>query len=55
MNQIQQAMRNKVNEALGEVESPLDIFVDTEYKTTIKLDNQLKKKTLTQTLVNTTH
>lgn len=43
MNKIQQAMRNKVNEALGEVEYQLDLFMDNNYKSNFKIEKYLKQ------------
>ena len=43
MNKIKLAMRNKVNEALGEVEYQLDLFMDNGYKSNFKIEKYLKK------------
>jgi hypothetical protein len=43
MNKIQLAMRNKVNEALGEVEYQLDLFMDNGYKSNFKMEKYLKQ------------
>ena len=51
MNKIQQAMRNKVNEALGEVEYQLDLFVDNGYKSNFKIDKYLKQLEFKKKLV----
>ena len=51
MNKIQQAMRNNVNEALGEVEYQLDLFVDNGYKSNFKIDKYLKQLEFKKKLV----
>ena len=43
MNKIQLAMKNKVNEALGEVEYQLDLFMDNGYKSSFKMEKYLKQ------------
>jgi hypothetical protein len=43
MNKIQLAMRNKVNEALGEIEYQLDIFMDNGYKSNFKMEKYLSQ------------
>ena len=42
MNKIQLAMHNKVNEALGEVEYQLDLFIDNGYKSSFKIEKYLE-------------
>ena len=51
MNKIQQAMRNKVNEALGEVEYQLDLFMDNNYKSNFKIEKYLKQLEFKRKLV----
>lgn len=51
MNKIQLAMRNKVNEALGEVEYQLDLFMDNGYKSNFKIEKYLKKLEFKRKLV----
>ena len=51
MNKIQQAMRNKVNEALGEVEYQLDLFMDNGYKSNFKIEKYLKQLEFKRKLV----
>ena len=51
MNKIQQAMRNKVNEALGEVEYQLDLFMDNNYKSNFKIEKYLKQLEFKKKLV----
>ncbi len=36
-------MKNKVNEALGEVEYQLDLFMDNGYKSSFKMEKYLKQ------------
>ena len=43
MNKIKKAMRGKVDEALGEIEYQLDIFMDNGYKSSFKLEKSLKQ------------
>ena len=51
MNKIKLAMRNKVNEALGEVEYQLDLFMDNGYKSNFKIEKYLKKLEFKRKLV----
>ena len=51
MNKIQQAMLNKVNEALGEVEYQLDLFMDNNYKSNFKIEKYLKQLEFKRKLV----
>ena len=51
MNKIQQAMRNKFNEALGEVEYQLDLFMDNNYKSNFKIEKYLKQLEFKRKLV----
>ena len=51
MNKIQEAMQNKVNEALGEVEYQLDLFMDNGYKSNFKIDKYLKQLEFKKKLV----
>jgi len=51
MNKIQIAMRNKVNEALGEVEYQLDLFMDNGYKSNFKIEKYLKQLEFKRKLV----
>ena len=51
MNKIQQAMQNKVNEALGEVEYQLDLFMDNGYKSNFKIEKYLKQLEFKKKLV----
>ena len=51
MNKIQLAMRNKVNEALGEVEYQLDLFMDNGYKSNFKIEKYLKQLEFKKKLV----
>ena len=51
MNKIQQAMRNKVNEALGEVEYQLDLFMDNGYKSNFRIEKYLKQLEFKRKLV----
>ncbi len=51
MNKIQLAMRNKVNEALGEVEYQLDLFMDNGYKSNFKIEKYLKQLEFKRKLV----
>ena len=51
MNKIQQAMRNKVNEALGEVEYQLDLFIDNGYKSNFRMDKYLNQLEFKRKLV----
>ena len=43
MNKIQKAMRGKVDEALGEIEYQLDIFMDNGYKSSFKIEKYLEQ------------
>ena len=51
MNKIQEAMRNKVNNALGEVEYQLDLFMDNGYKSNFKIEKYLKQLEFKKKLV----
>ena len=51
MNKIQLAMRNKVNDALGEVEYQLDMFMDNGYKSNFKIEKYLKQLDFKKKLV----
>ena len=51
MNKIKLAMRNKVNEALGEVEYQLDLFMDNGYKSNFKIEKYLKQLEFKRKLV----
>ena len=51
MNKIQQAMRGKVDEALGEIEYQLDIFMDNGYKSSFKIEKYLKQLEFKKKLV----
>ena len=51
MNKIQLAMRNKVNDALGEVEYQLDMFMDNGYKSNFKIEKYLKQLEFKKKLV----
>jgi len=51
MNKIQLAMHNKVNEALGEVEYQLDLFMDNNYKSNFKIENYLEQLKMKKKLV----
>lgn len=43
MNKIQLAMKGKVDEALGEIEYQLDIFMDNGYKSNFKIEKYLRQ------------
>ena len=51
MNKIQKAMRGKVDEALGEIEYQLDIFMDNGYKSSFKIEKYLKQLSFKKKLV----
>ena len=51
MNKIQLAMHNKVNEALGEVEYQLDLFIDNGYKSSFKIEKYLEQLKMKKKLV----
>ena len=44
-------MRNKVNDALGEVEYQLDMFMDNGYKSNFKIEKYLKQLEFKKKLV----
>ena len=43
MNKIQEAMKRKVANAMGEVEYQIDCFMDNNYKSNFKMDKYLKQ------------
>tara|TARA_A100001234_G_C12617596_1_gene382293 strand:+ start:458 stop:895 length:438 start_codon:yes stop_codon:yes gene_type:complete len=51
MNKIQQAMHNKANNALGEVEYQIDLFLDNNCKSSFKMDKYLTQLDFKKKLV----
>ena len=51
MNKIQQAMHNKANKALGEVEYQIDLFLDNNCKSSFKMDKYLTQLDFKKKLV----
>ena len=51
MNKIQKAMHNKANNALGEVEYQIDLFLDNNCKSSFKMDKYLTQLDFKKKLV----